>query len=51
MSNSLEEKQAAVDEDDGLIGLCRKGDTDAFEALVEKHQKKMINIAYRMIGE
>jgi RNA polymerase sigma-70 factor (ECF subfamily) len=52
MSNLLgEEKLVAVDEDDRLIGLCRKGDVNAFEVLVEKHQKKMINIAYRMIGD
>ena len=48
---SGEEKQVAVDEDDRLVGLCRKGDINAFEVLVEKHQKKMINIAYRMIGD
>lgn len=39
-----------VDEDYPLVRLCQKGDMDAFEALVEKHQKKMLNIAYRMIG-
>ena len=46
-----EEKQMTVDEDDKLLGLCRKGDVNAFEVLVEKHQKKMINIAYRMVGD
>jgi len=46
-----EEKQMTVDEDDNLLGLCRKGDVNAFEVLVEKHQKKMINIAYRMVGD
>ncbi len=40
-----------MDEDEKLIGLCRKGDVDAFGVLVERHQKKMINIAYRMIGD
>jgi RNA polymerase sigma-70 factor (ECF subfamily) len=39
-----------ADEDDKLVSLCQKGDTGAFEALVEKHQKKMLNTAYRMIG-
>lgn len=52
MSNRLgEKKQVAADEDYELVGLCQKGDIDAFEALVEKHQRKMLNIAYRMIGD
>ena len=52
MSNRLgEKKQVAADDDDELVGLCQKGDIDAFEALVEKHQRKMLNIAYRMIGD
>jgi len=32
------------------VSLCKKGDVDAFEALVKKHQKAMFNIAYRMMG-
>ena len=52
MSNQLgEKKQVAADDDDELVGLCQKGDIDAFEALVEKHQRKMLNIACRMIGD
>ncbi len=51
MSNiGEEENRPAADEDDDLVSLCRKGDMDAFEALVEKYQKRMLNIAYRMIG-
>ena len=38
------------DEDAALVSLCRKGEIDAFESLVERHQKKMLNIAYRMTG-
>jgi RNA polymerase sigma-70 factor (ECF subfamily) len=50
-NNKGEEKNLLqVDEDYPLVRLCQKGDMDAFEALVEKHQKKMLNIAYRMIG-
>ncbi|MHB8883251.1 MAG: RNA polymerase sigma factor [Thermodesulfovibrionales bacterium] len=35
-------------EDETLVSLCKKGDTDAFEELVRRHQKKMLNTAYRM---
>ncbi len=40
----------AADDDFEIVKLCKKGDTDAFEILVRKHQKKMLNIAYRMLG-
>ena len=40
-----------VDEDYELVCLCQKGDVDAFGPLVEKHQKKMVNIAFRIIGD
>ncbi len=39
-----------VDEDSEIVSLCKKGDTEAFERLVVKYQKKMLNIAYRMTG-
>ncbi len=42
--------QKAADEDTEIVSSCKKGDTDAFEILVNKYQKKMLNIAYRMIG-
>ena len=45
-----EEKKIITDEDSKFVSLCKKGDVDAFEVLVKKHQKKMLNIAYRMIG-
>ncbi len=45
-----EEKQKTTDEDSELVSFCKKGDVDAFEVLVKKHQKRMLNIAYRMIG-
>jgi len=43
--------QKAADEDTEMVSLSKKGDTDAFEVLVNKYQKKMLNIAYRMIGD
>ncbi len=38
------------DEDFRLVSLCQKGDLGSFEELVREHQKKMINIAFKMIG-
>ncbi len=46
----MKEKEQISDEDSELISLCKKGDISAFEALVNKHQKRMFNIAYRMTG-
>lgn len=46
----MKDKPAPSDEDLELVALCRKGDMDAFEALVAKYQKKMFNIAFRMTG-
>ena len=50
MSNREEETHPAADPDDELVILCQKGHADAFEPLVEKYQKKMLNLSYRMIG-
>ena len=33
------------------MARCRKGDMASYEILVEKYQKRMLNIAYRMIGD
>jgi RNA polymerase sigma-70 factor (ECF subfamily) len=41
----------AEDEDAVFVLRCRKGDADAFEVLVSRHQKKMLNIAYRLMGD
>ena len=38
------------DDDLEYVSLCRQGDVGAFEQLVRRHQKRMINIAYRVIG-
>ena len=52
MSNIIDNKRAATEDDDlKYVVLCRKGDTEAFAELVERHQKKMLNIAYRMLGD
>ncbi len=39
------------DEDAAYVLLCQKGDTNAFEVLVERHQKRMLNLAYRIVGD
>ena len=52
MSNIIDNKNAvAEDEDLQYVVLCRKGDTEIFAVLVDRHQKKMLNIAYRMLGD
>jgi len=39
------------DDDATLVSSAQTGDLQAFEQLVTKHQKKMLNIAYRLIGD
>ena len=34
-----------------LSHAAGRGDTEAFAVLVRRHQKRMINIAYRMVGD
>lgn len=52
MSNIIDNKKLTTkDEDLKYVVLCQKGDTEAFDVLVERHQKKMLNIAYRMMGD
>lgn len=45
------EKLISASEDAELVGRCLRGDLDAFEGLVRRHERKMINIAFRMIGD
>ena len=49
LSNIRNEQVA--DPDAELVASAQKGDLSAFEALVAKHQKRMLNIAFRIIGE
>jgi len=49
LSNILGNGSAPVPDDDGvLVSSSQKGDLNAFELLVNKHQKRMLNIAYRL---
>jgi len=46
-----EKKETIEDEDREIVLRCQKGDVEAFSILVERHQKKMLNVAYRMTGD
>jgi RNA polymerase sigma-70 factor (ECF subfamily) len=37
-------------DDAALAQACRNGDLSAFEALVKRHQRMLINVAFRMTG-
>ncbi len=50
MSNIME-SPLKHDEDAALVKLCKQGDTDAFEILVRKHERRLFNIAYRIAGD
>ncbi|MBN1547596.1 MAG: sigma-70 family RNA polymerase sigma factor [Syntrophaceae bacterium] len=39
------------DEDLPFVVRCQRGEVEAFSILVERHQKKMLNVAYRLIGD
>ncbi len=46
-----ENENKTGDEDFDTLSRCKKGDINAFESLVKKYQKRMLNIAYRVIGD
>ena len=45
-----EKERTIANKDAELVSSCKKGNIEAFEVLVKKHQKSMLNIAYRMVG-
>jgi RNA polymerase sigma-70 factor (ECF subfamily) len=53
MTRSNDPKPGLGEEgDDGeLVAACRNGDPDAFGVLVRRHQKTMLNLVYRMVGD
>jgi RNA polymerase sigma-70 factor, ECF subfamily len=40
-----------ADDDAEFVSRCQRGNIDAFEVLVARHQKKMLNIVYRITGD
>lgn len=44
-------KESPQNEDNHYVAMCQRGDTEAFQFLVERHQKKMLNIAFRITGD
>lgn len=48
-SNNLSVMNRERDEEDVILA-CRNGDAQAFEILVNRYQKQMFNIAFRMTG-
>lgn len=40
-----------ADADEELVARCRGGEVEAFEGLVRRHEKRMINVAYRITGD
>ncbi len=52
LSNPLEGTDAGtIDDDMPLVLSSQEGNLDAFEQLVIKHQKRMLNIAFRLIND
>jgi RNA polymerase sigma-70 factor (ECF subfamily) len=40
-----------TDNDTALVSSAQKGDLDAFELLVARYQKRMLNVSFRLIGD
>ncbi len=47
----MENAGPRFDDDADVVARSQKGDLNAFEALVRKHQKRMLNIAFRLIDD
>lgn len=51
MSNRKGGEDDTRREDNYYVALCQKGDANAFRFLVEKYQKRVVNIAFRITGD
>ena len=47
----MKKDRILADDDAEFVSRCQRGDIDAFEVLVTRHQKKMLNIVYRITGD
>ncbi len=45
------EGDTIMEDDAALVASWRKGDISSFEALVNKYQKRMLNVAFRITGD
>ncbi len=45
------QRHAQIDEDQETVSSCQEGNLHAFEEIVKKYQKKMLNISYRITGD
>lgn len=43
-------KNLATADDTELVAACRRGELAAFECLVERHQRRLLNLAFRLTG-
>ncbi len=43
-------KKPKTTDDSKLVNACKRGDTSAFEQLVNRYQNRMLNIAFRITG-
>jgi len=46
-----DKRDSPQDDNNHYVSLCQGGDTNAFQVLVERYQKKMLNTAYRITGD
>ena len=46
-----DQTQAPEEPDEVFIRRCREGDAESFGVLVERHQRRMFNLAYRMLSD
>ncbi len=51
MSNQAGQDHAVADPDAALVASAQQGDLAAFETLVARHQKRMLNLCFRIVGE
>jgi len=46
-----DDRQTTIDDDAELVASWRSGELSSFEALVRRHQKRMLNIAFQITGD